>query len=158
MKDLVNVAPLGRCIGCDLLRAALPVPRGHWDIVAGMVAQMRAEGGVPVEDVVVVVGAPALLPESLRHAAKSGVVLAALERAEAATLGGQFGKITHAAAPGHVWLVAAVGSHARGAVVVYRHRVAEAPTAEGAHWVGLARVREDGTAEGDGMSAPGGVA
>lgn len=164
----VHEAP-GRCQGCDLLAAALPWTQSggapsidRWDLIAGMLRASEVRAGLGIEDVVVVVGTPELLPHSLRGRGAFAIMTA--ERTKLLDrypepLASTFAPLASPAPPGHVWVVASIGTPAGGAVVVFFHRAPAAPSAAAERVLALALVPEDGgPAPGAGISAPGGRA
>lgn len=168
MSTVREATAPGRCQGCDLLAAALPwdfpVVRGapdRWDLIAGMLRNAEERGFTP-DDVVVVVGNPELLPAELRG--RGDLTMMTAERTKLPgrypePLASTFAPLARPAPPGHVWVVASIGTHARGAVVVFFHRAPPAPSAAAVRVLDLALVPEDGgPAPGAGVTSPGGSA
>lgn len=150
------------CRGCRLLTAALPHIRDRWDIVAAMLRASQERAGLSIADLVVIVGRPELLPESLRG--RGAVAMMTAERAKLfdrypEPLASAFAPLASPPPAGHVWVVASIGTQARGAVVVFFHRAPTAPSSAAEKVLALALVPEDGgPAPGAGISARGGCA
>lgn len=157
------------CLGCRLLAAALP--RGgtvlphcadHWDLVAGMLHASKARAGLGLEDVVVVVGNPDLLPAELRG--RGDYTMMTTQRTRmvgrySEPFATVFAPLRDAPRPGHVWVLASIGAPGGGQVVLFSHRAPPAPSASAVRVLDLALVPEDGgPAPGAGISAPGGRA
>lgn len=144
-----------RCVGCALLRAALPPTVGNpLDLWAATVVAGAEAHGCDPRDVVITIGSLAVPlplselargPYQLAAHTRASVLQWARERREAVVdqLVRAIDAIDAPAPEGRAWAIVAAETP-RGLLVTTIHHDVPEPSPEALHWIRLAQVPEDG--------------